>query len=63
MGESQQVKRSRNSPGIRLNIGRKRDVKELFDDRDVIGISGRVPGDGGGGIHCITQLLPAVTGK
>jgi agmatine deiminase len=35
-------------------------LKELFDDRDVIGISGRVLGDGGGGIHCITQQVPAV---
>ena len=35
-------------------------LKELFDDRDVFGISGRVLGDGGGGIHCITQQVPAV---
>lgn len=35
-------------------------LKELFDDREVLGISGEVLGDGGGGIHCITQQVPAV---
>ncbi len=35
-------------------------LKELFDNRDVFGISGGVLDDGGGGIHCITQQVPAV---
>ncbi len=35
-------------------------IRELFDDRDVIGIGGEVLSEGGGGIHCITQQVPAV---
>jgi len=33
-------------------------LKELFDDREVIGIDSEVLGEGGGGIHCITQQVP-----
>ena len=36
-------------------------IRELFDDRDVIGIDGTVLGEGGGGIHCITQQVPKPT--
>jgi len=35
-------------------------LREVFDDYDVIGIDSRVLGEGGGGIHCITQQVPAV---
>lgn len=33
-------------------------LREVFDDYDVIGIDSRVLGEGGGGIHCITQQVP-----
>ena len=35
-------------------------LRELFQDRKVIGIDGTVLGEGGGGIHCITQQVPKV---
>ena len=38
-------------------------ISELFDDRDVIGIDGTVLGEGGGGIHCITQQVPKPTAQ
>ncbi len=33
-------------------------LRELFDDREVVGIGGHVLAEGGGGIHCITQQVP-----
>lgn len=33
-------------------------LREVFDDYDVIGIDSVVLGEGGGGIHCITQQVP-----
>lgn len=33
-------------------------LREVFSDYDVIGIDGNVLGEGGGGIHCITQQVP-----
>lgn len=35
-------------------------LREVFPDRDVVGIGGTVLSEGGGGIHCITQQVPAV---
>ncbi len=35
-------------------------LREVFSDHKVIGIDGRVLGEGGGGIHCITQQVPKV---
>lgn len=35
-------------------------LREVFDDYNVIGIDSTVLGEGGGGIHCITQQVPAV---
>lgn len=34
-------------------------VAAAFPDRQVVGVTARVIGHGGGGIHCITQQLPA----
>ena len=36
-------------------------LREVFPDRKVIGIDGTVLGEGGGGIHCITQQVPKVS--
>ena len=36
-------------------------LSEVFDDREVIGVSGLVLSKGGGGIHCITQQVPRAT--
>jgi agmatine deiminase len=35
-------------------------LKEVFDDYQVIGVDSRILGEGGGGIHCITQQVPKV---
>ena len=35
-------------------------LREVFPDREVIGIGGNILCEGGGGIHCITQQVPAV---
>ncbi|WP_291731812.1 agmatine/peptidylarginine deiminase [Leisingera sp. F5] len=35
-------------------------LREAFPDRRVVGVSGRMIGGGGGGVHCITQQVPAV---
>lgn len=35
-------------------------LKEVFNEYDVISIDGNVLGEGGGGIHCITQQVPRV---
>lgn len=35
-------------------------LREVFNDYDVIGIDSTVLGEGGGGIHCITQQVPSV---
>lgn len=34
-------------------------IQDVFPDRDVIGVSGVMIGGGGGGVHCITQQVPA----
>ena len=33
-------------------------LREVFPDREIVGISGDILADGGGGIHCITQQIP-----
>ncbi len=51
---------------VLVPIAKKRDqdkrpmgvLREVFSDYEVIGIDGTVLGEGGGGIHCITQQLP-----
>ncbi len=35
-------------------------LREVFDDYDVVGIDSTILGEGGGGIHCITQQVPKV---
>ena len=35
-------------------------LRDVFPDREVVGIDGTVLGAGGGGIHCITQQVPKV---
>ncbi|UWQ75767.1 agmatine/peptidylarginine deiminase [Leisingera sp. M658] len=35
-------------------------LREAFPGRRVVGVSGRMIGGGGGGVHCITQQVPAV---
>ena len=35
-------------------------LRDLFADREVVGIDSRVLAEGGGGIYCITQQVPAV---
>lgn len=35
-------------------------IRNTFSDREVIGISGEILAQGGGGIHCITQQVPAI---
>jgi agmatine deiminase len=35
-------------------------LREVFSDRKVIGISGKILSKGGGGIHCTTQQIPKV---
>ena len=35
-------------------------LRDVFSDRDIVGIDSRVLAEGGGGIHCITQQVPAV---
>ena len=34
-------------------------LREVFKDRKVLGVPGRVLAKGGGGVHCITQQIPA----
>ncbi|WP_264210172.1 agmatine deiminase family protein [Leisingera thetidis] len=34
-------------------------LREAFPGRRVVGVSGRMIGGGGGGVHCITQQVPA----
>jgi agmatine deiminase len=36
-----------------------RRLGELYPGREVVGIDGRTLALGGGGIHCITQQVPA----
>ena len=38
-------------------------LRELFDEYEVVGINGTVLGEGGGGIHCITQQVPKPIAK
>ena len=35
-------------------------LREVFADRQVVPLSGKHIAEGGGGIHCITQQMPAV---
>lgn len=35
-------------------------LREVFPDREVLGVPGRPLADGGGGVHCITQQIPRV---
>ena len=34
-------------------------LREIFPDREVVGVTGKVIAGGGGGVHCITQQVPA----
>lgn len=34
-------------------------IQDAFPDRKVIGVSGMILSEGGGGVHCITQQIPA----
>ncbi|MEO0474789.1 MAG: agmatine deiminase family protein [Planctomycetota bacterium] len=34
--------------------------REVFPDHEVVGVGGTVLSEGGGGIHCITQQVPAI---
>ncbi len=38
-------------------------LKSAFPDHDVVGVSGRILSYGGGGVHCITQQVPAFPGE
>lgn len=33
-------------------------LKEMFPDREIVPVSGNILGEGGGGVHCITQQIP-----
>lgn len=35
-------------------------LREVFPEREVVGVSGNILASGGGGVHCITQQVPAV---
>ena len=35
-------------------------LREVFPDREVVPVSGQMLSKGGGGVHCITQQMPAV---
>jgi agmatine deiminase len=35
-------------------------LQEVFPDRQVVGVSGEILAEGGGGVHCITQQVPVV---
>lgn len=35
-------------------------IRDAFPDRKVMGVSGTMLSEGGGGVHCITQQIPAV---
>jgi len=34
-------------------------LESVYADREVIGVPARVLAEGGGGVHCITQQVPA----
>ena len=34
-------------------------IAELYPGREVVGVAGEVLAEGGGGVHCITQQIPA----
>ena len=35
-------------------------LKDAFPDREIVPVGGRLIAEGGGGVHCITQQMPAV---
>lgn len=35
-------------------------IRETFPHHNVLGVSGRIIANGGGGVHCITQQVPAI---
>ncbi len=35
-------------------------LRAAFPEREVVGVPGRIVSYGGGGVHCITQQVPAV---
>ena len=36
-------------------------LERVYPGREVLGVSGRMLAEGGGGVHCITQQVPATT--
>lgn len=34
-------------------------LKEIFEDRTIVQVRGNILARGGGGVHCITQQVPA----
>ena len=36
-------------------------LRSVYTGRSVVGVPGRVLAEGGGGVHCITQQVPAAT--
>jgi len=35
-------------------------LRDVFPDREVVGVSGQTLAEGGGSVHCITQQVPKV---
>lgn len=38
-------------------------LKDVFPDRKIVPVGGRLIAEGGGGVHCITQQMPAVASQ